>query len=254
VSTGGPDLFVVCKSCGSEVSPYITECPYCGNRLRKRAPKIDREGRVAEKRRRKVRQAPALPRLRRGEIPGIRPDTRPYGSILLVLLGVAGALIWRTTAVTKFNLVVIGKPTGHWWKVLTAAFTYDNAGFAFAVLATTMLFGWLLERRHGPAPVFVIFLIGAVGGVAVTALIYPDPVVLGGNGGALALVSAWALPHLLALRQGEELEADMLGAVAIAVVVALMPLADPNASWVADGVGVAAGLTLGVPLALIRPI
>src|SRR3712207_6963529 len=33
----GPDLFVVCKSCGSEVSPYITECPYCGTRLRKRA-------------------------------------------------------------------------------------------------------------------------------------------------------------------------------------------------------------------------
>ena len=36
-----PDLFVVCKNCGSEVSPYVTECPYCGTRLRKRAPKID---------------------------------------------------------------------------------------------------------------------------------------------------------------------------------------------------------------------
>ncbi len=41
-----PDLFVVCKSCGSEVSPYVTECPYCGTRLRKRAPKIEREGGV----------------------------------------------------------------------------------------------------------------------------------------------------------------------------------------------------------------
>ena len=49
MSTGGPDLFVICKNCGSEVSPYITECPYCGNRLRKRAPKLDRDGRVAEK-------------------------------------------------------------------------------------------------------------------------------------------------------------------------------------------------------------
>ena len=28
--TSGADLFVVCKQCGSEVSPYITECPYCG--------------------------------------------------------------------------------------------------------------------------------------------------------------------------------------------------------------------------------
>ncbi len=38
----GPDLFVVCKQCGSEVSPYITECPYCGARLRRRAPKLPR--------------------------------------------------------------------------------------------------------------------------------------------------------------------------------------------------------------------
>lgn len=43
MSSGGPDLFVVCKACGSEVSPYITECPYCGQRLRKRAPKIERD-------------------------------------------------------------------------------------------------------------------------------------------------------------------------------------------------------------------
>ncbi|HYM55504.1 MAG TPA: hypothetical protein VES97_09090, partial [Solirubrobacteraceae bacterium] len=40
--TSGADLFVVCKQCGSEVSPYITECPYCGHRLRRRAPKLPR--------------------------------------------------------------------------------------------------------------------------------------------------------------------------------------------------------------------
>ena len=39
-----PELSVVCKSCGSEVSPYVTECPYCGTRLRKRAPKLERVG------------------------------------------------------------------------------------------------------------------------------------------------------------------------------------------------------------------
>ena len=39
-----PELSVVCKSCGSEVSPYVTECPYCGTRLRKRAPKLERHG------------------------------------------------------------------------------------------------------------------------------------------------------------------------------------------------------------------
>ena len=90
MSTGGPDLFVICKNCGSEVSPYITECPYCGNRLRKRAPKLDRDGRVAEKRRKRRTPAPSLPRLRRGEIPGIRPESRPYATIVLVVLGLLG--------------------------------------------------------------------------------------------------------------------------------------------------------------------
>jgi len=77
----GPDLFVVCKSCGSEVSPYITECPYCGTRLRKRAPKLERGGTPKAPKRSRPRLAP----LRRGEIPGIRPDRRPYVTILIVL-------------------------------------------------------------------------------------------------------------------------------------------------------------------------
>ena len=251
MSAGGPDLFVICKSCGSEVSPYITECPYCGNRLRKRAPKLDREGRVAEKRRR-LRGA-RLPRLRPGEIPGVRPELRPYATMALVTAGIAGALIWRTTLVVKFNLVVIGKPTGHWWKVVTAAFTYDNAGVAFAVLGTVALFGWLLERRHGPLPVLILFAIGAVGGVAVTAVAYQFPIVLAGNGGALALLSAWAVGQLLELRETGEVDADLIGAAAIAAVVALMPLVDTNVSWLADGVGVLAGATLGLPLAVLRP-
>src|SRR5437660_309637 len=98
MSTGGPDLFVICKSCGSEVSPYITECPYCGNRLRKRAPKLDRAGRVAERRPRRP-QAPSLPRLRRGEIPGIRAEAHPRITVVLVVLGVVGTLLWRTALV-----------------------------------------------------------------------------------------------------------------------------------------------------------
>src|SRR5438445_11493805 len=96
MSTGGPDLFVVCKSCGSEVSPYITECPYCGNRLRKRAPKIDRDGRVTEKRRRRP-PTPSLPRLRSGEIPGIRPDSQPFATIAIVGTGLVGGLLWRVS-------------------------------------------------------------------------------------------------------------------------------------------------------------
>jgi Rhomboid family len=252
VSTGGPDLFVICKSCGSEVSPYITECPYCGNRLRKRAPKLDREGRVAEKRRRL--RTTRLPRLRAGEIPGVRPDVRPYGTLALAAAGIVGALIWRTTLLVKYDLVVIGKPTGHWWKVVTAAFTYDNAGVAFAVLGTVALFGWLIERKNGPLPVLILFGIGAIGGIAAAALVSPEPThaFLAGNGGALALLSAWSVGQLLELRETGDVDADLIGAAVIAVVVALMPLVDPNVSWLADGVGVLAGASLGLPLAVLR--
>lgn len=250
MSAGGPDLFVICKSCGSEVSPYITECPYCGNRLRKRAPKLDREGRVTERR---LRAPSSLPRLKRGEIPGIRPDTRPYATLALVVAGFVGTVLWRTGAVDERTLIVFGKPTGHWWHVATAAFTYDNVGLAFAVLGTTAIFGWLLERRHGPIPVLVIFGVGAIGGIAVTAIAYPAPVALGGAGGALALLCAWAVPSLLSLRNGEEVEADLIGAAVIAAVVALMPIADTNVSWLSVAFGAATGLVLGLPLALARP-
>ena len=134
MSTGGPDLFVICKSCGSEVSPYITECPYCGNRLRKRAPKLDRDGRVAEKRRKRRTPAPSLPRLRRGEIPGIRAESRPYATIALVVARAGRLLLWRTSLLTLDDVAVIGKPGGDWWRVLTAPFVYNNTGYAFAAL------------------------------------------------------------------------------------------------------------------------
>ncbi len=77
-----PDLFVVCKNCGSEVSPYVTECPYCGQRVRKRAPKIDRSAGRAEPKRRGRAQASAP--ARRGDR-GIAPDMRPYATLGLIV-------------------------------------------------------------------------------------------------------------------------------------------------------------------------
>lgn len=249
MSAGGPDLFVVCKSCGSEVSSYITECPYCGNRLRKRAPKLDREGRVAEKRRTRRTPPPLLTRLRRDEIPGIRPDTRPYATIALVLAGLAGSLLWRTSLGAQNQLEVLGKPGNHWWRLITAAFTYNNTGYAFITLAAIGLFGWLIERRHGPLAVLGLFFIGGVGGIAATAAFYDVPVVMGANGAALALLCAWVTPDLLALLRGGEVDADLLGAAAIALAVALMPLAVVQSSWIAAGVGAVAGFAVGLPLA-----
>ncbi len=246
MSTGGPDLFVVCKNCQAEVSPYITECPYCGNRLRKRAPKIDREGRVTERRR---RPPTSLPRLRRGEIPGIRPERRPYATLALTVAGLVGCLLWRTGLVNLGQLVVIGLPTGHWWRLATAAFVYDNTGYAAVTLGAIAVFGWLLERRHGPLPVLLLFVLGGVGGVAATAAVQPDALVLGAGGAGVAFVVAWMIPDLLALRAGEEIEGDLIGAAVAGAVVALMPLVVSDASWIAVGAGALAGIVFGLPLA-----
>src|SRR4051812_39883370 len=144
-----PDLFVVCKNCGSQVSPYITECPYCGTRIRKRAPKIERGDDLGPPGRRRRTQLPSLGPLRTGEIPGLRGDEfrRPYVTIALI---VAGALWWLAIIPLRdegFRIVL--DPLGEWWQVLTAPFVHLNSWYQFAALGSVAIFGWLLERKHG---------------------------------------------------------------------------------------------------------
>ncbi len=239
---------MICKNCGAEVSPYITECPYCGNRLRKRAPKLDRQGRVASGRLQRG-PAPSLSRLRRGEIPGIRAESHPHATIALVAAGMIGALLWRTGLFPLGDVVVQGSLRDHWWRVFTAPFTYNNTGYAFVALTIIAIFGTLLERRHGPIAVIALFLLGGAGGTAVAATVSSGAIVLGGNGAALALLTAWAIPDLLARQAGREINGDLLGTAVLAAVIVLVPLAAPDASWVAAAVGALAGVLVGVPLA-----
>jgi membrane associated rhomboid family serine protease len=252
-SGGGPDLFIVCKNCGSEVSPYITECPYCGNRLRKRAPNLDGKGGISERPRAK-RVAPSLGRIKRGEIPGIRPDSRPYVTIAAVLLSALGALIWRTGLVDFWQIApFVGLSPFHWWQVASGAFVYLDVGYAIVCMAAIAIYGTLLEHRHGPVPVLLIVAIGGIGGIALAHEASATAVTIGGNGAALALLVAWAMQDLLALRAKVEIEGDLLLTAVIAVAVALMPLATGEASWIADAVGVLAGGVVGGLLARIRP-
>ncbi len=66
------------------------------------------------------------------------------------------------------------------------------------------------------------------------------------------MLCAWAVPDLVALRAGEEVDGDLIGTGVIAAVLLLMPLAVHGASWPAAGVGVLAGLALGWPLARLQ--
>jgi membrane associated rhomboid family serine protease len=147
------------------------------------------------------------------------------------------------------DIAVVGKPGSDWWKLITAPFAYSNTGYAFVALTSIAIYGSLLERRHGPIPVIALFLIGGVGGTALTVAANDVPVVLGANGAALAMVVAWAIPDLLTLRAGEEVEGDLLATAAIAIVVALMPLVVTESSWLSDAVGLVGGLVVGYPLA-----
>src|ERR1700758_420608 len=111
------DLFVVCKNpdCGQEVSPYVTECPYCGTRLRKRAPKLDRGSP------RRARRTPMarLGRLRPGEIPGVRADRAPYATIAIVVATCGLWIALQGAYVSPLQVTIVDGLHGELWRALT---------------------------------------------------------------------------------------------------------------------------------------
>jgi membrane associated rhomboid family serine protease len=245
------DLFVVCKNCGSEVSPYVTECPYCGQRLRKRAPKIDRgEPEEPPRRRRGRPKAPKLPKLRPDEIPGIAPETRPWMTGALVVAALVVTILLATDELTEYELGAIVIPIdGDWWRIGAYAFVHDNAGTEFVALVALGIFGTHLERRFGSVSLLVIFLACAAAGGALTdALeIYPA---IGASGPALGLLLCWLVDDRLAMRRGDDRGNDLLGVAVIGAVLALIPLADEEVSWAASLGSAGAGAVVG---AIISP-
>jgi membrane associated rhomboid family serine protease len=256
--SSGADLFVVCKQCGSEVSPYITECPYCGHRLRRRAPKLPRAHAPAKTARSRRRLgsllAPARllagPRRRRAtsEYPAPWSSHRPYAAIALVAAGCACWIADRAEPEINSKLAIAGPLHGDWWRLFTSQFVYTNGIYAFAALLAVGLFGWLLESRHGAAVVLALFFgAGAAGGL-VAGGVYDFPVVTGADSGALALLGAWVAPELRSRRRNPYDDADLLGAATIAAVLIAMPFAVRSASWLAGVCGAAVGLLVGLGL------
>jgi membrane associated rhomboid family serine protease len=256
--SSGADLFVVCKQCGSEVSPYITECPYCGRRLRRRAPKLPRANAPTRSRRGLARRL-RWPRARISTrvAPGrrhagwareSRVGTRPYATIALVAISCATWVALHAKPELYVKMTIIGPVHGDWWKLITTQFAYANGVYEFVTVLAIAIFGWLLERRRGPAVVLALFLGGGVAGALVASAVYADPVVSGGNAAALALLAAWAVPDLEAARVGSYYEGDLLGAGAIATVLLVVPFARPEASWLAGVTGGVLGLMFGLGL------
>jgi membrane associated rhomboid family serine protease len=241
------ELSVICKNCGSEVSPYVTECPYCGARLRKRAPKLERRGDGLEAQRPRRRR-----RIPRPGRPSFAVSTdRPYATIAAIAASAALLLIQKASgdALSTFGGLVV--PLGdEWWRILTAPFAYIDVGYLFVVAVGLAIFGTGVERRLGTLPTAVLLIAcGALGMLAasVVANAQDDFTVLaGGNGMALGAVAAW-----FAIRRAEVHDAigedyDAIGVAVAAVVLIALPLFAPTASFVAGLVGGAVGGLAGV--------
>ena len=256
----GPELSVVCKSCGSEVSPYVTECPYCGTRLRKRAPKLERvdgEIRVREDRRERRRRKAAERRGRLAErVLGEDLTARPLATFAALIAPAVLLIVDRATDLDPIDLGAIVGPVGdEWWRYLAAPFVYDDVGYLFACGLALAIFLPPIERRVGSvASVLLVVGCGALGMLAAAGLdsSFGDgiPIAAGGNGIALGALCAYVVLRDAERRADPTEEYDRIAVAVAAVVLLALPLVEDFASVWAGLVGALVGAGCGLAAAL----
>ncbi|HEX8753481.1 MAG TPA: rhomboid family intramembrane serine protease [Solirubrobacterales bacterium] len=250
------ELSVICKNCGSEVSPYVTECPYCGARLRKRAPKLERRGDALEAQRPRRRRRRLIPRPG-GRLGSLAGAERPYATLTVILGSAALLLIQKATgyAVGSFGGLVVPLQE-EWWRYLAAPFAYIDVGYLFVVAVGLAIFATGVERRLGTAPTAVLlFACGSLGMLAAAGIASAQgdlTVIAGGNGMALGAVACW-----FALRRSEasgaiDEEYDVIGVAVAAAVLIALPLFVPTADEIAGLVGGAVGGLAGIAASTLR--
>ncbi len=148
------------------------------------------------------------------------------------------------------DVVATSPLDGEYWKLITQLFVYySSTGYEIAALGAIFLFGWLLERRHGAWATLLVFFLGGLAGSALVLVLDPTGGTIGANSSALALLAAWSMRDILARRRGEEDDADLLGVLAIAVLLVLLPVASVEPNSLAGLAGGITGIVLGLFLA-----
>jgi membrane associated rhomboid family serine protease len=254
-----PELSVVCRSCGSEVSPYVTECPYCGARLRKRAPRLERHGDELTPResRRRGRQLRRQQRRARRAAAAERLGARPYASILAIVAPALLLLVVQALAVPLTDVgAILGDPGGEWWRYIAAPSAYSNLGYLFACALAIAIFGPAVESRLGTIPTAVLIVAcGSLGMLAADGLqgLFDENQLLiaaGGNGIALGLLAAWAVLRAAEARAQPGEEVELIGAGVAATVLVLLPVVVDWADVFAGLAGAAVGAACGLAAAL----
>jgi membrane associated rhomboid family serine protease len=233
------------------VSPYVTECPYCGTRIRKRAPKLERHGdELAPRESRRARR-------RRARAP--REDARPYASLATVAASVLVLLTLRALDEPPTELgAIFGDVGDEWWRYLAAPFVYDSVGYLFVAGCAVMIFGPGVERRLGTiATVFLVIACGALGMLAAEGIEgAPDSseplLAAGGNGIALGLLCAWLLLRRAEARDEIGDGIDVIGVAVAAAVLVLLPVVVDWANVFAGLAGAAVGTACGLAASLAR--
>jgi len=243
------ELSVICKNCGSEVSPYVTECPYCGARLRKRAPKLERRGDGLEARPRRRRRL-ALPR-RRTRRRGGEPAFRPYATMAAILGPAALILVQKASGdpLSTYGGIVVPF-SDQWWRFLAAPFAYIDVGYLFVVAVGLAIFATGLERRLGTAPTAVLLLACGSLGMLVAAGIANAQggihAIAGGNGMALGALAAWFAIRRAETQGAIDADYDAIGVLVAAAVLLLLPVFDSSADVFAGLAGAAVGGLAGL--------
>lgn len=247
---------MVCRSCGEEVSPYVTECPYCGTRLRKRAPKLELRGdEITPRQSRRSRRR--LARAQRSD----RLAERPYAVLAAILIPALLVLVRvASPSLDTFGLGGIVGPVGaDWWRYLVSPFVYPDIGYLFVASVGIAVFGVAVEQRLGTIPTAILIVAcGSLGMLAAdgmeTAFAPANDVLFaaGGNGIALGLLAAWAVIRGAEVRSRAGEDVEVIGAAVAAAVLILLPVVDDYANVFAGLGGALVGAACGLIVTFAR--